>query len=93
MSREPPEPEEPFPEVLTRAELGFEISFALQQVTKPTGWEWARTDRLKKNAARERIIDTITVRFDRLQVRGPAHENSGLHLVGANTRGPGGRNS
>jgi len=93
MSGPPPETDDPFPSVLTREQVRFEISFALHQVAKATVWEWARTDRLKKDAARERIIDTITVRFDRMQVRAPAPAESGFHLVCANTSGPGGQDS
>lgn len=85
--------EGPFPRVLTRKELRFEISFALSQVAKSTVWEWARTDQLKKQAARERIIDTVAARFDRLQVRAPAPDENGFRLVCANTAGPGGRSS
>ena len=69
---EPKSVDEAFPRVLTRKDLRFEISFALSQVAKATVWEWARTDRLKKEAARERIIDTVAARFDRLEVRAPA---------------------
>ncbi len=68
----PPEAADPFPEVLTPAQVRFELSFALHEVAKAPVWEWARTDRLKKEAARERITDKLFARFDRLQVRGPA---------------------
>lgn len=60
-----------YPTILSAREVRFEILFALQQVEKSTINLWAGKDRLKRIAARERVLDIICARFDRLQVSGP----------------------
>jgi len=58
-----------YPEILTREQLRFEITFSLQQVGKATVKEWGGTNREKAERARAAAVETILVHFDRLQVR------------------------
>ncbi|MBB4859604.1 hypothetical protein HNO88_002933 [Novosphingobium chloroacetimidivorans] len=67
-----PESDAPFPEVLTRDQLRFEIKFGLQQVGKCVIRDWASSNREKAEQARGAVIDSVLVRFDKLQVRAPA---------------------
>jgi hypothetical protein len=64
-----PESDDPFPEILTREQLRFEIKFGLQQVGKASVREWAGANREKAERARDAVVETILVRFDRMQVR------------------------
>ena len=65
-------PDDDFPRTITRDQLRFEIKFGLQQVGRSVVREWAGANREKAEQAREAVVDSVLVRFDRLQVRGPA---------------------
>ena len=58
-----------FPQTLTRDQLRFEIKFGLQQVGRAVVREWAGSNREKAERAREAVVETVLVRFDRMQVR------------------------
>ena len=62
-------PDDSSPAILTREQLRFEITFSLQQVGKATVREWAGNNREKAERARATVVETILVRFDRMQVR------------------------
>lgn len=58
-----------FPEILTPDQIRFEIDFAIGQMPRGVLREWASKNELKSDMARRYTVDSITVRFARLQVR------------------------
>lgn len=66
-----------FPRLLTPAEVQFEVSFGLHLVPRSLLREYLGKDGIKADRARETIITTIAMRFDRYQVRAPAPATDG----------------
>jgi len=67
-------PDEPFPLILTRDQVRFEIMFGMHQIARATIRDWAgvKSNPMKAIQARDAAIEILLARFDWLQVRGPA---------------------
>lgn len=71
---------DPYPVIMTQDEVEFLIAFAVGQMPRSWVHAWVGKDRLKAEAARERVSKQIAERFAGLQVRKPpplpAHDAS-----------------
>lgn len=58
-----------YPCIVTPEQLRFDISFALKKVSRATLREWASTNDLKSDRAREAMVVVIMDQLSRYQVR------------------------
>jgi len=70
-----------FPEILTPDQIRFEIDFAIGQLPRGILRDWASKNELKSDMARRYMVDSITVRFDRLQVRRAAPAENPIYFA------------
>lgn len=61
-----------FPRIVTRDELRFDISFALGQMPRMVLRQWADTNDLKSDHARQAMVSRILDQLSRYQVRAKA---------------------
>jgi len=63
---------DPFPRILTTDELRFEVLLAVMKIPRSLLRQWASTNDLKSDAAREQMVGNILQNLARFQVRAPA---------------------
>ena len=61
-----------FLRVLTRAEVGFDLLFGMQQVPASIIADMRSKDHDKSAKAMDAVVERLTERFDRYQMRGPS---------------------
>ena len=58
-----------FPRIVTRDQLRFDILLGVQRVSSADLRDWTGKDRMKREGARQRIVDTVLEQLLRYEVR------------------------